>query len=497
MEEVTLAIDLGASGGRVMAGIFDHDALRLEEVHRFPNGAVRLAGRLQWDVLHLWNEIQAGLRAGRDKYGSNIRSVGVDAWGVDFALLGRGDELLGNPFSYRDSSTEGMIERAQQIVSREAIFAQTGVQFMRFNTLYQLLAMQSARSPLLDAATSFLMIPDLFHWMLCGAKVNERSNATTTQFYNPARGTWAVELLDAFDLPTKILGELVDAGTRVGKLRSEVAGETGLSGVEVILPGTHDTASAVVAVPADAARTGPPDWCYISSGTWSLMGVEIDRPILTERCRELNFTNEGGVGGTTRLLKNIGGLWLVQECRRVWAHAGQSFAWEDLSRLAMAEKPLASLVDPDDLTLQAPSNMPEAIRQLCRSTGQAVPETPGAVIRTAIESLSLKYRYVLGALEELIGNRLERIHVVGGGANNRYLCQATADACNRKVLAGPTEATALGNVVVQATSLGRVKNIAAGRDLIRTSFPLETYQPQNGGEWDRAYDRFVKDCLRR
>lgn len=491
-EQVFIAVDLGASSGRVLTGVFDGSKLRLDELHRFDNGPVAVGSSLHWDVLHLWSEILAGLRAAHDRYGSAIQSVGVDTWGVDFALLGRGDVLLGNPHHYRDRRTEDMIERACAIVPREEIFAHTGLQFLPFNTLFQLLAMQAARSPLLDAAESLLMMPDLFHWLLTGEKANELTDATTTQFYDPRRGTWATELLDRFSLPTGILGQLVPPGTRLGPLLPTVAAETGLGNVDVILPGTHDTASAVMAVPAASQTADAPDWCYISSGTWSLLGVELPAPVITDRCREFNLTNEGGVGGTTRLLKNIAGLWLVQECRRVWEQAGRSFTWDQLTAKAAEAPPLESLVNPDAEDFLAPGNMPEAIRAFCARTNQPVPESEGAIIRTAIESLALKSRFVLQRLETLTGQRVETIHIVGGGTQNRALCQATADACGRPVVAGPVEATATGNLLMQAVAAGELGSIADARQCVRRSFAVDQYEPSGEASWDDAYGRFVQ-----
>lgn len=494
-DDVYLAVDLGASGGRVVAGVFQGGKLRLDELHRFENGAVDFAGTLHWDVLALWQQIVAGLRAARAKYGDLIRSVGVDTWGVDFALLDRNDQLLGNPVTYRDRRTDGLMDRAIARLGREEIFAHTGLQFMPINTLYQLMALRERRSPQLEAATSFLMMPDLFHWLLSGVKTNEVTNATTTQCFNPVARTWAVELLQKLELPTNLFCKLIEPGTNLGKLRPSVAADTGLNNVDVVVPGTHDTASAVMAVPAKSKPGARPDWCYISSGTWSLIGVETPEPVLTPLCRELSFTNEGGVGNTIRLLKNITGLWLVQECRRVWKQAAADDAdlsWEALTKAAAAAPPLASLIDPDDTSFAAPTNMPEAIRDFCRRTGQKVPAGQGEVIRTAVDSLALKCRYMLGKLETLVGGRLETIHIVGGGTQNKQLCQATADACNRPVVAGPIEATAIGNVLVQAMAAGAVADAAAARDVVRRSFPVDEYVPRDAARWDEAYQRFVK-----
>lgn len=496
-DQVYLAVDLGASSGRVLAGLFDGRKLQLEELHRFPNGAVELAGSLQWNVLSLWQHIQTGLRAGRAKFGDRIRSVGVDTWGVDFALLGRDDVLLGNPVSYRDRRSDGMMDRAIKQVGRETIFAHTGLQFMPINTLYQLMALRSQNSPWLENARTFLMMPDFFHWLLCGEKVNEVTNATTTQFFNPAKRTWANELLASLDLPTNLFAKLAEPGTNLGRLRPAVAAETGLQNVDVVLPGTHDTASAVLAVPAESQPGARPDWCYISSGTWSLIGVETPQPVVTPLCLEQTFTNEGGIGGTTRLLKNITGLWLLQECRRIWSQqtrtASESdFGWEVLTRQAESAPPLRSFIDPDHASFAAPTNMPEAIQEFCRRTGQPVPQSPGEIVRCATESLALKCRTMLERLETLVGGRLETIHIVGGGTQNRQLCQATADACGRRVVAGPVEATAIGNVLMQAIAAGAIADVSQARRVVRESFAVEQFAPRDTAAWGEAYGRFAK-----
>jgi rhamnulokinase len=489
-EKVYLAVDLGASSGRHVAGLFNGRRLELAEVHRFENGPSPAAGRLYWDLLQQWSHVRAGLTAAATKYGARIASVGVDTWGVDFGLLGRGDELLGNPYHYRDHRTDGLLERAFQVVPREQIFAASGLQFMQFNTLYQLWAMRLAQSPLLDVAERLLMMPDLFHWLMTGEKSNEFTDASTTQMLDPRNQQWSADLCTAFGIPRHILGDVTPPGTRLGKLRRDVAAETGLTSAEVVLPGTHDTASAVMAVPAASPPAEKPNWCYISSGTWSLMGVEVLRPVISEQCRALNFTNEGGVGGTVRLLKNISGLWIVQECRKAWNRAGGHFGWEDLNLLSSAAPPLRSLINPDDPAFLSPSDMPTAIVEYCRRTGQPAPEGEGAVIRTALESLALKYRQVLGWLEGLTGGRIETIHIVGGGTQNRQLCQMAADACNRPVVAGPIEATAIGNLMMQAVSAGDVKSIAEAREVIRHSFAVEDYYPRPDAAWDEAYAKF-------
>lgn len=481
-----LAFDLGAESGRGILGLFDGQKLGLEVVHRFPNGPVRTLETMHWDVLHLYGEMLAALRKCASDHGG-IDSLGVDTWGVDFALLGRGDTLLGNPRHYRDPHTEKIMEETFARLPREEIFRHTGIQFMRFNSLFQLLAMQRDRSPLLEIAQAILFIPDLLHFFFTGIKVNEFSDVSTSQMYDPTKKTWAYDLIKKLNLPTAILGTIVQPGTVLGPLRPAIATDTRINPVPVIAPASHDTGSAVAAVPASAKS-----WAYISSGTWSLMGVELPGPLINDASLRYNFTNEGGVGGTIRLLKNVMGLWLVQECRRVWERNGQSYAYDELARLAEAATPFVSLIDPDHASFILPMNMPLAIADFCRKTGQPAPVEPGAVIRCALESLALRYRWVLGRLEELTGQNIEVIHVVGGGCQNSLLCQFTADACNRPVVAGPVEATAIGNVLVQALGLRLLGSLVDAREVIRRSFEVKTYSPKNPEHWKGPYQRFQK-----
>ena len=489
-----LAVDLGASSGRVVAGHFDGERIELEELHRFPNGGVSVNDRLYWNILGLWGNIQDGMRRAHAELGNAIRSIGVDTWGVDFGLLGKDGNLLGNPFCYRDAHTDGIFDEAFSVMSREEIFAETGLQFMPFNSLYQMVAMKRDQSPVLEAADAMLMIPDLFHWMMTGVQANEHTNATTTQVLNPLTGKWSQAVLDRFRLPDHIFSPTTQPGETLGKLRSRVQSDTGLgTNVDVVLPGTHDTASAVMAVPALGEVVDQPNWCYISSGTWSLMGVEVAHAVVNNRCLELNFTNEGGVGGSYRLLKNIAGLWLVQECRRIWSRDDdEELGFGHLVDAAHAAPALKSLIDPDHSSLVAPDNMPEAIAACCREAGEPQPETRGAVIRCALESLALRYRMVLEHLEELTGGRIDTVHIVGGGTQNQLLCQMTADACNREVAAGPVEATALGNVMMQAVAAGAVSSISEARAIISASSEIIRYAPQTTEQWDAAYQRFRK-----
>ncbi|MBM4156780.1 MAG: rhamnulokinase [Lentisphaerae bacterium] len=488
-DRVYLGVDLGAESGRVIAGIWNGRKIRLEEVHRFPNGPVHLAGSMRWDVVRLWAEIQNGLGAAAKKYGRKIVSVGADTWGVDYVLLTKRGEMLGQPYHYRDARTDGMMEKAFRKVPRAEIFRQTGLQFMQLNTLYQLLAHQAANPDMLEHADCLLLMPDFVHWALCGSKVVEFTNGSTTQCMHPLRRNWSTGLLKAFGLPTRIFPKVVTPGTDLGALRATVAERTGLSGVRVVAPPTHDTASAVAGVPT--ANTGTPNWAYLSSGTWSLMGAEVQTAVLSDRALELNMTNEGGLDGTYRLLKNIMGLWLVQQCKRAFEAAGQSYGYAELAAMAARAPALRSLVNPDDGRFLNPPDMPKAIQSFCRETGQPVPKTPGELVRCAYESLALKYREVLGWLEELAGNRIEVIHIVGGGSQSAILNQFTADACRRPVVTGPVEATAMGNLLVQVRASGELDSLAGMRDVIRRSCDVARFEPRDGAAWDDAAGRFA------
>lgn len=488
-----LALDLGAESGRGLLGRFDGERLTLDEVHRFPNGPVRLLDTLHWDVLRLFEEMKIALgKAAADHPG--LDGVAIDTWGVDFGLVGRGDVLLGYPVHYRDARTEGMIDAACRLVPRERIYEITGLQFLPFNTAYQLLAMARAGSPLLDAAESLLMMPDLFGWLFTGRRAGERTNASTTQLYDPNRKDWSNELCAGLGIPRKILPDLIDPGSILGPLRPSVAEELKIGRkLTVIAPATHDTASAVAAVPVTGPSAHPsarPDWCYLSSGTWSLLGVEVPSPVINAETRKDNFTNEGGVAGTTRLLKNIMGLWLVQECRRHWARGGRDVSYDELIGWSAAARPFASLVDPDDPSFFAPGDMPGRIAAYCRRTNQPVPGDEGAFVRCALESLALKYRWTIGRLEAILGTTIRTIHVVGGGTRNALLCQFTADATGRPVLAGPVEATAAGNVLLQAMARGRINSLADARAIVAASFPVSVHEPRDTADWDEAAGRF-------
>jgi rhamnulokinase len=470
-----VAFDLGAESGRAVVGRFDGQRLRLEEVHRFTNGPVHVLDGLHWDVLRLWTEVKNGL------------ARAVQTWGVDFALLARDDTLLGNPYHYRDPRTNGMMEEAFRRVPRAEIFRRTGIQFMQLNSLYQLLAMVRAGSPALANARTFLNMPDLFNFWLTGRKASEFTIATTTQCYDPRAGDWARELLDRIGIPDDIFVEIVPPGPVLGTLRPSVAEETGCPSLPIVAPATHDTGSAVAAVPAHDG-----DYVYLSSGTWSLMGVEVGAPVINEGSLGYNFTNEGGVNGTFRLLKNIMGLWLIQECRREWARAGHAYTYDDLTRMADAAPAFGPLVVPDDPRFLAPGDMPSRIQTFCQETGQRVPESRGEIVRCALESLALEYRWVAERLDAMRGRHLPTVHVIGGGSRNALLNQFTADATGRSVVAGPVEATTIGNLLLQAQAGGYISSLAEGRALVRHSFELGHFEPLETAAWDAAYERYLK-----
>lgn len=479
-----IAIDLGAETGRAVVGALQGERLSLHPVHRFANRPVRVAGHLHWDVLHLFDEIVNGLQSAARQFGE-IASVGVDTWGVDFGLLDKNGALVGNPYHYRDHCTDGVMDQVFERVPRAEIFRTTGIQFMQLNTLYQLYAMRLAHSPALNVAHTLLMMPDLFNYWLTGDAVGEFTIATTTQFYDSRKRAWATELLQKLGLPSQILPRVIPPATPIGPLLASYADPTGLQHTQVIAPACHDTASAVAAVPAQQGR-----YAYISSGTWSLMGVVTTEPVLTDTTRDFNFTNEGGVGGTFRLLKNLTGLWLVQECRHAWAHDGNALDYDTMVALAERAVPFRAFVDPDHASFLGPDDMPQAIADFCANTGQAVPSDRGALLRTVFESLALKYRLTLEELETILGYRVEAIHIVGGGSQNALLCQFTADACARPVYAGPVEATALGNILAQALATGACASWAEAHDLVCAAFPPKIYGPRDTDAWDEAYDRF-------
>jgi rhamnulokinase len=484
-----LAIDLGAESGRAILGSLEDNHLTLNEVHRFSNGPVRtLHGAQQsmhWDVLRLWAEIKNGISMVKSQFG-HFNSLGVDTWGVDFGLLDRNGNLLENPYHYRDNRTDGMLEEAFSRVPREQIFAQTGIQFMQINTLYQLLSMVLLQSPVLESAETFLPMPDLFNYWLTGQKSCEFTIATTTQCFDPRQNTWAAPLLEKLSIPTKIFPKIISPGSVIGPLHPTVCDELGVSNIKVIAPASHDTGSAVAAIPANNE-----DFAWISSGTWSIMGVNSASPVITAESLAYNFTNEGGQNYSYRYSKNIVGLWLVQECRRTWAAQGQNYSYDEITAMAKAAAPLCSLVNPDSDDFLKPGDMPSRIQAYCKRTGQEIPQTPGAIVRCALESIALKYRRVLEQLEASTGKHLNPIHIIGGGTKNRLLNQLAADATHRTVITGPIEATATGNILLQAMAQGHLSSMDEVRCVVQNSFTPEVYQPLASENWETAYKTFL------
>lgn len=481
MSEQYLAFDLGAESGRAILGRLCAGVLDIRELRRFPNEPIRQHGSLFWDVLRLWQEMGQALE---DAAAARPASIGVDGWGVDYALIGERGNLLENPYHYRDVRNEGMMEAVFERVSREHIYSVTGIQFLQINTLFQFYAACHLTPKIVDAAHALLTIPDLLNYWLTGRLCSEYTAATTTQLVDARARTWARTLLSEIGLPSRVLTEIVQPGTVIGPLRTDAA--PALAGTPVVAPACHDTGSAVVSVCAGGSTA------FISSGTWSLLGTEMDAPVITAKARDLNFTNEGGACGTIRLLKNVVGLWLLQACRRSWAAEGRTPEYDALLSAAADDRlAFASLIDPDHHGFLNPTDMPAQIARYCRQTSQAEPSSPPAYARAILESLALKYRVVLESLEELTGRRFEQIRIIGGGSRNRMLNQFTADATGRTVVAGPVEATALGNIGMQMIASGAVTSLAEARAVIDRSFPVERFEPSATDRWDAQYRRFL------
>ncbi|MFS8501841.1 MAG: rhamnulokinase [Caldicoprobacter sp.] len=482
-----LAFDFGASSGRAILGRFDGKKLSIEEIHRFSNDPVKIREHTYWDILRLFWEIKQGLLKFAHNVDGQLSSIGIDTWGVDFGLLDSSGELLGNPYHYRDSQTEGMMEKAFAVVPKEQIYNYTGIAFQKFNTIYQLLALKERNSPILEKADTLLLMPDLLAYFLTGEKSTEYTNASTSQLVEARSRTWCTELMKALGLPDNIFTTIQQPGTVRGNISPSIAEELNIGRVPVVAVATHDTGSAVVAVPAIEE-----DYVYLSSGTWSLMGVEVKEPIINEQALQWNYTNEGGAENTYRFLKNIMGLWIIQECKRVWDRQGEVYSFAQLEEMARNSQPFKAFIDPDCDDFYAPSNMPQAIQNFCSRTGQEVPQTKGEILRCVYESLALKYRWTIERLEKILKKPLKVLHIVGGGTKDKLLNQFTANAINKPVICGPTEATAIGNLMMQAKALGEVSNLHEIRQVIRDSFPTVDYLPQDVEVWDEAYERFLK-----
>lgn len=485
---VFLAVDLGAGSGRVIAGLMLKGRLSLKEVYRFENEPIEKGGSLYWDFEGLWAGVVKGLSLSVELYGARrIRSIGVDTWGVDYGFIDKDGELLGHVRHYRDPRTKGMYDDLANRISREDIFEETGIQFIDINTLPQMRAEVKDPDSVLSVADQFLMVPDLINQRLTGQAFCERTNASTTQFYNPTKRDWSQPLIEALGLPMSVAPAFVDSGVDLGATSDPVRSQSGLSSdTKVVTVGSHDTASAVAAVPAEKGSK----FAYLSSGTWSLLGVELENPVITPLARSYNFTNEVGVFDTIRLLKNINGLWLVQECRRVWREKGNDWSYLELAEMASGAKRLQSFIDPDDERFAGRCDMPDMIRNYCRESGQEVPDDPAQILRLVTDSLAMKIRFVLERLEEVIGYQIEVLHIIGGGSQNDQLNKSIASSINRPVVIGPYEATAAGNVMMQRVALGELRSLSQGRDLIRESFQTKCFEPAHPDEWAVAYVRF-------
>jgi len=503
-----IAVDLGAESGRVMLSTVwrgrpglasrrhlaggreqGQDALAtrldLEEIHRFSNGPNEEDGSLRWDFHRLLTEIKVGIGKAAKAAGGEVAGIGIDSWGVDFGLLDADGTLIENPYHYRDSRTNGMTEKAFELISKRDIYENTGLQFLPFNSVYQLLAMRLSNSPALAKAKHLVFMADLFSYFLCGKIFAEYSLASTSQFMDMRTGQWSEEILNKLSLPMDIMPEIVESGTVVGPLTAEVTDEIGCEPIPVIAIGSHDTASAVVAVPV----VGDADWAYLSSGTWSLMGIEVPQAIVNDKTFKYDFTNEGGVENTIRLLKNIMGLWPVQECRRQWQREGTDLSYAELTAMAEKAKPFTHHIDVDDSGFLAPGEMPRRINDYLTRTGQKPIDDKGQMLRAVLESLALKYRSVMEAMEDVVGKKIDVLHIVGGGIQNELLCQFTANALDKKVITGPIEATASGNILMQARATGQIKTLAEAREILRNSFELKEYEPQRTSLWAEQYER--------
>lgn len=485
MTKRVLAFDFGASSGRAIIGCFDGDKITLEEVHRFSNDPVSVGGTVYWDVLRLFYEIKQGII--KAKIAGGFDSIGIDTWGVDFGLIDSEGKLMENPVHYRDARTVGLVDEAFKTMPKEKLYGITGIQFMELNTLFQLISLKKYRPWMLERADKMLFMPDLFGYMLTGKMCAEYSIASTSQLIDLDKRTWSKEILDAFGIKESVFAPLVQPGTVLGELSKEICEECGVDPVPVISVCGHDTQSAITSVPCEDG-----DFAFLSSGTWSLFGTELDKPIVNETSMNINITNEGGFDGSTGFLKNIIGLWLIQESRRQWKREGKEYSYADLEKLALAAEPFKCFIDPDAPEFVPHGNIPERVREFCRKTGQYVPETVGEIMRCIYESLAMKYRLTFEKLRECTERDYPVIHVIGGGTKDGLLCQMTANSCDRTVKAGPIEATVMGNVAVQLMSNGSVKNIGQARKIVAESSELKTFEPKDTDKWAEAYKDFLK-----
>lgn len=486
-KDVFLAIDLGASNGRAIAGYINNGKLITKEIYRFPNEPVNIRNTLYWNVFSIYQEIKNALKKYGEEFDCELSSIAIDSWGVDFGLLDRDGDLIEAPVHYRDDRTDGIREKAFEKMPREELFSRTGNQFLQFNTLFQLLSLNSNKKYQLDNAETFLMIGDLFSYLLTGRKATEFSLATTTQLFDPLEGEWSSEIFENFDLPQDIQPEVYKTGTEIGCLSKSLRKEVGIGGAPVIATTTHDTASAVSAIPARGE-----EWIFISSGTWSLLGIEIDEPILETKVMEKGFTNEGCHSGKFTLHKNLTGLWILQECKQKWDEQGKDLSYDQLTQMAREAKGFNYFIDTDWETFARPGNMPTKIKDYCKITNQQPPRNVAETVRGTLEGLALNYRLSVNQLKSITGKQFDTVHIVGGGAKNDLLSQFCANSTGLKVISGPREATAMGNIINQAVSIGSINSIKESRKIVSNSSALKTYFPKNVSKWDRAYQKFVE-----
>mgnify|MGYP000847679590 CR=1 FL=1 len=486
LEKKVLAFDAGGGSTRISKIGFDGSRFTLEQIARFPNGPVRAGGNLYWDILGIWRDLLDGLRQAVCE-DSEIASLGIDTWGNDFVLLDRKGCMLENPYTHRDSRTTGLVGEVGRLIGGWDLYSRNGIQLNRMNTLYQLFSISRQRPYILDIADKFLFLADLLAYYLTGEMKNEYTMATISQLYSYSKAGWDHELMELLGIPARIFCSVIQPGEIIGSISGKVGREAGIPPLRLTAVASHDTGSAVVAVPSEEEYP-----LYISSGTWSIVGTETDAPIINKESYDFNCANEGGANGRIRLLKNVMGLWIIQEIRRNLAVRGMRYTYGDLTRLAEEAEPFAAMIDPDDEMFYEPSDMPQAVRDYCIRTGQRAPEDTGSIVRTVLESLAFKYRYVIEGLERITGRKYDRIHIVGGGSGNALLNAFTANCCGKTVYAGPQEATTLGNGIVQMISLGEVSGFAQAREIVKNSFPSAEFMPCDTRQWDEAYQRFVE-----
>jgi rhamnulokinase len=479
-----IAADFGAESGRIILGTLENQYIHLEELHRFPNRQVKVFGHIYWDLFYLFDELKKGLAQAAAMGHTQLLGIGVDTWGVDFGLVGKDQHILGNPYCYRDHRTDGMMDEVFKLIPREEVYQITGIQFMQLNTIFQLFSMVQTGHPFLEICESLLFMPDLFNFLMTGEKVSEYTIASTSQLLDGKKRNWSDKIFSKLAFPKQIMPKIISPGTVLAPLLPEICHETGLSAVPVIAPASHDTASAVVSVPGQTSH-----WAYLSSGTWSLVGVEIEDPIIDNLSLMNNFTNEGGVNNTIRFLRNIMGMWLLERCRFCWTQQGIVLSYQEIVKLASQAEPFKCFINPDDPSFLNPPDMPVAIGDFCQKTGQYIPQGKGEIVRCIFESLAMKYRYIIERINTMIPHKIDSLNVVGGGSQNEMLNQFTANVLGIPVFAGPVEATALGNIIIQAIAKGILGNVTDGRRIIADSFPLKYYEPKDFEMWQEAYER--------